>query len=299
MNWKRIRDIGERNAKALEDEPDLFLKEDVAAAQSELLLKVWAFIDEFESHEGVIKKTKRNFWKVNGVDSVFSGFASAGGLALVGKMIGRMQRILGRSFKYFGALLGKTEKVDTYKQEISEMLNRRLGINSDGSLKNGGYVHDLQMMDEVRNEIREQLYNSVIAGYDLSAVKKDMKLRIVGDKNLKGAIERFYSKFAYDSFSKIDRMTSSSFAKSFGLTMFVYAGIIIENSRPFCRKKLNGIYTIEEAKKWPYETPGPLGIEASYDPVVDMGGVNCKHMPMFITEEMAEEMVSNGYVINK
>jgi len=100
-----------------------------------------------------------------------------------------------------------------------------------------------------------------------------------------------------DFFTVIDRMASAQFGKEYNLTEFIYYGTIIKTSRPFCRKKIHGIYTIEQGMLWPFESPAPLGISVStYNPVIDMGGENCRHVAFFLTRDMSDEMKERGFV---
>lgn len=296
IKWEDIQKIAERNALFLEEVPEDFLSTDVSMTEDELVTLLWLMLDDFETEDGRIKKNRKNFFLVNRVDQLFKTFALAGGLMLMSKLIKKFQKIVSNNAGYYQGILGSTERFSKIKTFVTDLVNRRLGVNNDGSMKTGGYMSDLANMTTVRNEIRELIYKNVLAEAKITDLRKVLQGFIVGDKDTKGIVYKFYSKFAYDSFSQIDRMASAQFASEFNLTQFIYAGIIIKNSRAFCRKKINGIYTIAEGMKWPYESPAPIGIStATYNPAIDMGGINCKHVPLFITREIADDLLNRGF----
>lgn len=296
LTWENIQKIAERNAIYLEEVPEAFLNKDVKMTEEDLILLLLLLLDDFETEDGRIKKNRKNFFLVNKVDQIFKTFAVAGGMVLMGKLINKFQKVVTNNNGYYAGILGTGDKFNKSRNAIIDLVNRRLGLNEDGSLKTGGYISDLSNMTTVRNEIRELFYKNVLSETKVTDFRKNLTGLMLGDKDTKGLIFKFYSKFAYDSFSQIDRMASAQFASDFNLTTFIYYGIIIKTSRAFCRKKINGIYTIAEGMKWPYESPAPVGISvATYNPVIDMGGINCKHVALFITRAIEEDLLNRGF----
>lgn len=295
-NWNKIKRIADRNALFLENIPEDFIDGDVEMSEEELVNLLWLLIDDMEAEDGKIKKSRKNLFMINQVDNIFRSFALAGGLLLLTKMIGKFQKVVANVFSYFGEIIGQSSKFDKAKKSVLDLVNRRLGIK-DGEAVKGGYVSDLLEMTEVKNQTKELLYQNILSEPSPTALKKSIKEFISGsDEDKRGAIRKFYARFTGSSFTYIDRMATFEFATAYGLTQFIYYGTIIKTSRAFCRKKIHGIYTIEEGLKWPYENPKPLGISnATYNPVIDMGGENCRHVAFFLTDEMADEMRGKGF----
>lgn len=292
--WDDIQKIAERNALFLDRQPDDFLETDVDLAEEELILLLWLLLDDFETENGKVKKSTKNFFLVNRVDEVFQAFATAGGLLLIGKLMNRFGKVLSNNFKYFSAMLDRP--IDPVKKRMTMMVNTRLGIEPDGTMVKDGYMSSLIGNTSIRNEAREMLFRGVLSGSKTSDLRNQLKNFITGEKDKPGAIYKFYSKFAYDTFGQIDRMSSVGFALEYDLKWFIYYGTIIKSSRAFCRKHINGIYNVEEAKNWIFQQPAPVGVSATtYDPVIDMGGVNCRHSPFFLTDEMADDMFNRGF----
>lgn len=296
MEWEQIQAIAERNAIFLDEQPEDFLNTDVKLTEEELVLLLWLLIDDFETEDGLIKKNNKNFLMVTRVDELFKDFALAGGFLLIVKLIGRLQRVLSNNFSYYARLLGRSEKFTKTSASVRKFVNRRLGLAEDGSMVKDGYVNTLYGDKTIRNKAREIIFRGVLSGNKPSDLKTNIKNYISGTEKTKGAIEKFYSQFAYDTFGQIDRMASVQFADRYGLQWFIYYGTLIATSRAFCRKHINGIYNVVEARNWIYQNPRPLGIsESTYDPVIDMGGVNCRHTPFFLTEDMKDDLFNRGF----
>lgn len=294
--WEQIQKVAARNALFLDKQPDDFLDTDVRLAEKDLLLLLWLLIDDFETEDGRIKKSNKNFLLITRVDELFKGFAIDGGYVLIQNLINRFQKVVSYNTGYFTSLLGKSEQLSLTINRVNTLTNKRLGLNTDGGLVKDGYLHSLYTDNTVRNQSREILYRGVLSQNKPTDLKNEVKKFVMGAEDKGGAIYKFYSKFAYDTFGQIDRMASLQFAEEYKLKWFVYYGTLIKTSRPFCRKHINGIYNTTEAQKWVYEQPAPVGVSATtYNPVIDMGGINCCHTAIFLSNEMAEDLFSRGY----
>lgn len=298
INWKKIKSIADRNAFFLENAPEDFIK-DVKNSEGKLFKDLSSLIDDFETEDGRIKKSTKNLFMVNKVDQVFKSFSFGAGIVMITSLITKLQTTLSNSFNYYSEIVdSKASLFSRIKDTLVSLTNKRIGINDEGKAVNGGYISDLLNMTNVRNETRELIYRRMLSEPTPTDLKNDVQLFISGDseKDVRGAIEKFYARFTGSSFGQIDRMASLQFANEYQLTQFLYYGTIIKTSRPFCKRKINGIYTITEGMQWPYENPKPLGISiATYNPAVDMGGENCRHLPMFLTDAMAQEMKDKGF----
>jgi len=73
-------------------------------------------------------------------------------------------------------------------------------------------------------------------------------------------------------------------AEELGLTHFLYAGGIIETSRPFCQERAEKIFTLEEAKSWDNGQGLPV--------IPYLGGYRCRHTMVFMTKDKA---ISEGW----
>lgn len=294
--WKQIQKIAERNALFLDQQPDDFLDTDVPKTEKELILLLLLLLDDFEQDNGRLKKSRKNFFLVNSVDKIFRELATGAGFALLAKLVSRFQNVVANNNDYFKTMLGSSDQFRETTKIITDMVNTRLGMTADGVLKSDGYLYSLLNDNTVRNETRELFFKNVLSGSRVNDVRIDLTDFVIGGKDKKGIIYKFYSKFAYDTFGQIDRMASLQFSEKYNLRWFIYFGTIIRTSRAFCRKHINGLYNTEEAKNWIFENPGPVGVsDITYNPVIDMGGINCLHTAVFVTDEIKDDLIDRGY----
>lgn len=288
--WKELKAIADRNAKAIEREPENFIKSDVRPYQEEVTKEVEFLLQQMETENGHIKKNKKNLALINKIDSRLNELKNIHGVAVIRSLLKRISEVLKSNFAYYGQFLTKNEEFRETKASIEEEVNSRFGLNKNGSLIVGGFVYALLNDESVKTTLKESLYTSIYANGKVSDAIFETRAYLNGHKGRKGAIEAFYSKYTDDVFNHSDRMASRSFATKYNLKWFVYAGTIVKNSRAFCRLKIGGVYNTEEAKNWINEIPSPLGIsKESYNPTIHMGGINCRHSPFFITEQMKNE----------
>jgi len=296
IKWENIKELAERNAIYLDEVPEAFLNKDVKMSERELILLLLLLLDDFEVEDGLIKKNRNNFLLIGKVDALFNTFMITSGLALMTKLIDKLQKVVSNNAGLYSRMAVNRVLFGTTKKTIVDLVNKRLGFDGNGAVKPGGYLDDLVKMNTVKNDVRELFFKNVTSQTKVVDFRKTLQGFVVGSGDKGGAIYKFYSKFAYDSFSQIDRMASAQFAEALELKKFIYAGIIIKSSRAFCRKKIHGIYTMKEGEQWPYENPSPIGIDVpTYNPAIDMGGINCKHMPVFITEHIANDLEGRGF----
>lgn len=288
--WKELKAIAERNAKKIEQQPEQFILQDVKPYQEEVFKTVESLLQNLENDNGVIRKNKKNLSIINKIDSELELLKMTAGVLVINSLLKRISSILKDNFNYYGTMLKKNDEFRSLKETIESEVNDRFVVKADGSLKDTGFIYALLNDQTVKNTLKQTLYTSIYSNSKIQDTINETKAYLNGHKGRRGAIESFYSKYSDDVFNHADRMSSRAFGQKYGLKWFIYAGTIVKNSRAFCRGKIGGIFNTEEAKNWINETPSPLGISKdSYSPTIHMGGINCRHSPFFITEEMKNE----------
>jgi hypothetical protein len=86
--------------------------------------------------------------------------------------------------------------------------------------------------------------------------------------------------------SAFSRSVTQAKAKELGFDLFIYLGPDDSITRPFCRKRVNKIFTKAQIAGWDNETDLPADIYG--------GGYNCRHDIRPISEERAEELIKSG-----
>lgn len=285
--WKELKAIAERNAKRLEAVPDEFIEKDVRPYQEEMAIKVELLLQEMETDNGHIRKNAKNLSIINKIDNELNLLAMSAGVAVVNALLKRIGEVLRMNFSYYGSMVTQNDDFRSVRESIEKEVNSRFGIKNDGALKVGGFVYGLLNDQTVKNSLKETLYTSVYANGTVKGAIYEAKAFLNGKRGVKGAVESFYSKNTSEVFNHADRMASRAFGNKYGLKWFIYAGTIVKNSRAFCRAKIGGVYNTEQAQDWIYEHPSPLGVSVDmYSPTIHMGGINCRHSPMFITDQM-------------
>lgn len=211
--------------------------------------------------------------------------------------------------------------------DSTESINFRLGLTSAGVLIVGAYLFNLFHDKTVITEITQSVYKGMISGTPLTDMKANLKSDVIGetemlpDENVKvtpketkaktpkakselpkkeqvtknGLLGKVWSPVANDVFTQVDRTASTVIANATDLKYFIYSGTIVKASRGFCIERCNKAYSTDEAKDWIKASPGPIAVDhETYDPVIDCGGVNCRHTCMFISSELYKVLVDKG-----
>lgn len=98
--------------------------------------------------------------------------------------------------------------------------------------------------------------------------------RVYASDRLGNNLRRYASLYAVDSLNQFSSTLTITTANEQGIDRFEYYGDLILDSRDFCRKHIDKIYTRAEIEKiWKGEWAG----KAPGDPFIVRGGYNCRH----------------------
>lgn len=211
--------------------------------------------------------------------------------------------------------------------DATESINFRLGLTSAGVLITGGYLFNLYHDQSVNTYITQAVYKGMISGTPLTDMKTNLKSDVIGETEMlpdesqavtakeakaktpkakselpkkeqvtkNGLLGKVYSPVANDVFTQVDRTASKVISNATDLKYFIYSGTIVRNSRGFCIERCNKAYSVEEAQDWINASPGPIAVDPeTYDPVIDAGGIFCRHTCMFISSELYKVLVDKG-----
>jgi hypothetical protein len=174
---------------------------------------------------------------------------------------------------------------------VQKVIADRLGIGDKTQLKEGGYMDNLLKDNKVRSDIKKMSLREVMKGSGFKDFKQGLQQFIVGDEEKLGAFKQYYRNYAYDVYVQVDRDESMLMATDLVLQCFFYEGTIIDTSRPFCKERAGKLFTVEEAQAWesdPWiQNALKKGFITSYNPVADMGLWACRHVPRFVSNEVA------------
>lgn len=172
--------------------------------------------------------------------------------------------------------------------DVKWIVNRRLGIDEDGSLIKKGYLSGLLDDESIKSDLQKYIFKELFKGVGPEALKEGIKEYIEGDDNKLGAFRRHYRTFSFDVYAQLNGFSSALYAERLGLTHFIYNGGLIETSRAFCIKRNAGVYSTAEAEEWVNDpTLTAILSKDTYNWVIDRGGFNCRHTTDFIAKEIA------------
>lgn len=227
-------------------------------------------IDELEIRDSRIRMTQNNIGVINKLDTVGSSFG----------------RILKKLFKYIidgiTELLGLTSK-DLSKYDVraiktGEAVTDRLTKHAATSL------NSVLSLEIVFADIKQTAISllSRPESIDLKTMRRALQNKIVNNK----LAERYYSRWTSDIYSQYQRLGANEVRKDIGLRFAIYQGGLIESSRTFCEKRNGEVFHEDEVKSWVnLDFEGKP--ESGYNPMVDLGGYNCRHRLDWVSDELA------------
>ena len=262
----------------------LELQKEVSGVQDKLLKRfVEEWVNKLDVDEnGRIKNTLRNKRLLNNVDTVFADYVKTDGVVIAKTMVDAIGQILDFNGKYYKNLDVKAQ-VMPLKQEAKDLIESWLGLKGKGWLEGNGYLAKTISDPKILGEIKNLALRSVTGQQGYQSTLKEIQDFIGGNKEKAGLLERYSRNFVYDTYSQVDRITSSTFADRLQLDYAIYEGGLIKTSRKFCREHNGNVYTRDEIMNFdPKE-----GIPPNYNPINDLGGYGCRHYLNWISYEAA------------
>jgi len=181
-------------------------------------------------------------------------------------------------------------------------------VRQESNIYNEIGVRAIESSNKVIQRLEKHLTTKVEQITDLSTIYGEVKsksinlmskhngvslqeLREMLEKDIidKDKIQSYWSRWTYDIYQNYERVAANEIRKDLGLTWALYEGGEIDTSRCFCIKRNGRLFNETEINSWADETwPGKS--EIGYDPIVDLGGFNCRHRLRWVSDEFAERM---------
>ena len=188
----------------------------------------------------------------------------------------------------------------------SKKLGMRLGLEG-GKIVRGGFLESVLQNQSLGLELKNFMARAITSQSPMKDFTAGMSRIITGAGEKAGGYEKQFERFAYDLYNQYDAAYNLNVANEFGMNHFIYQGGLIKDSRDFCREHNDRVWTREEAELWPDWTPSKAmfitdfkqkDLDAvpsylaypGYEPLIDRGGYNCRHMLGWIDEGLAKEL---------
>jgi hypothetical protein len=265
--------------------------------QSELLnLLLQDFVSKITLKEGKIELTAANLAKVSELDKLFSNFKVEFIDDQMSKFTEELLQIAELNGEYYAAL-GFDQKVVDGISKANELIKARIGVTgSKNAIVPGGYLDTLAQTAEVKQVLKNIVISQITTTRNVQEFTKAIGNFVKGTPDVDGALVRYYRQYAYDSYNQVLEVKNQEFAKGLGLKWFIYVGSVIQTTRPFCSKRAGKVFSTDEAETWKND-PDLIqpSTSASYNPLLERGRYNCRHMIKYVSEEMARRLAPDKF----
>jgi len=259
-------------------------------------LKIYSLIlDEFyplfDLKDGVIISSYKNDTLLNSIDELFDKLGNALNRDILTPVINNILNTAKLSGEYYKEL-GFTNNVVNTILNDKVALTRKLGFTVGGNLNKNGYLYQLGKTAQVRQQLKDYVLSSLTGDVPFLQFQQGFKNLIVGNKNVSGAMAKYFDQYAVDSFAQIDSFVNKQIAHELNLSHFIYEGSIIKTTRAFCRKRAGKAYKVSDTVTWKDDSTLPdQKTKARYNPLIDRGRYRCRHGIRYITKALYDEFI--------
>lgn len=165
-------------------------------------------------------------------------------------------------------------------------LSKSLGIVS-GKIDKGGFLDEVFDLTPIKVQLKQELFKAVAGQTDISTFKKNLKDIIVSKDGSFGTLNKKVFNQLNDTYAQVDRAKQQFYAEDLGLQAFIYFGTEIKATRNFCSDRIGKTFLKAEFIKDAKSAGNFQGKPKNYNPLVDLGGYNCRHSLLYITNAEA------------
>ena len=286
MNLKELKAAIDAWVKSFEAEIEKLearLKTRVIALQKKLLDELQKISEWLQFEDGVIVNSVENMDQLAKLEPLMNKFEKDWISAELKKFAQDILSVGDMTASYY-ELTGVAIEVEN----ISTQIRSIIGIDSAGELLAGGYLDRLGKTAEVRQAIRDYVLRSIVSQVSLSEFKKGLEGLIVGNKDIEGALLRYWRQFAFDTFNTVHEIANKTVADQAGLKHFIFQGSVIDTTRRFCEERAGKVFSTDETETWK-DDPNLVDKKTkdSYKPLLERGRYNCRHFITYISEALA------------
>lgn len=260
-----------------------------------------AMLSNLSTKDGIIEGNTANLEILYAIDRVFDKFDKVYGGSLMNRLIDDFGVISRYNYDYFEMFSMESKSaVKRYKAintEVDTWLRASIGLDKKGVPTSNGYLDNLVNNKDLRDEIKTMTYDAVSGQLPIAEFTRGLQTKIQGSEDADGWLTKYYRAYAYDKYAEYDRANNLAFANKLKLKWFIYAGGLIDDSREFCEKRNNILFTTQEAQSWKDDPTLPRtkaeresGNLEGYVPELNMGRWNCRHVVRWISEGLAKTL---------
>lgn len=291
MTRSQLAEERDRNARKL----DRQFKGKIERLQAELYRELLdSLVDRLRvDNDGRLIFSTSNVRNANAVTALISRFMMSKAGNLVQWLINRFRDTFGLNRKYFRSFL---EYRTTLDDRVLRLVMLRIGVNIESkTLIPGGYLMSVLQSQPVAIAVSQDIQTALSSKTTLTAFKKQLRDKFLGDA-VQGYLERHFERFSGDVFHQYDRAVQTVYADNLDLEYAIFAGTIKDNTRDFCKARVNRIFDKETIESW--NDLNWKGKIQGGNVLTDLGGYNCRHTLSWISKELAERMENKRGFVN-
>jgi len=252
---------------------------------------LWALLSDALSRmetdpAGRLRFTVRNITTIRQVSFQVRSYNQGAGASFLRWAFTGLRRIFDLNRRYFREAV--PEVPETLDDRVRRLLLLRYGYNPDtGMIDADGYLAANVRASSQAQVVAERMNKAISARQNLRDFSRAFR-RDFSSPGSPLSLDYHYNRFVRDLFQEFDAEAQLQYAQELGLDHAIYSGTIKNNTRCFCRRRLNRIYTTDLIREWNDHTW--QGKKPGVDVRIARGGYNCRHIFSWISEETAEQL---------
>lgn len=289
---KEIEDLFNKRTKYIDKSLKTSYKE-MESIQKELTALVFKkYLNKFDIENGKIVFTNKNLRLIDEVDTIFEQFAKKYTKNIFKNVGLNMLDMVVYSEDYFKKFGNKALTFQKIEGKLNTISNR-IGISKDGQLIKGSYLDRLATAPKFKEELKDYVAKGLSENITLKEFQNGFLDLIEGSKDVDGAMLRYWKMETHDAFFSVSRAQDDLFAQKLGMEFFIYLPGKIDKTRSFCEEKIGKCFHRLDAEKW--RDKEWQGKNKGYNPLINMGGYNCRHSPAWVSNLVVKKRFPEKY----
>lgn len=267
------------------DEAETQLAGGIKQFQSKLWDRIEKTINKLSVDEGKITGNAGNYTLLGELNRIGNELRGGPKKDIIKSLINNLLEQESLVKDYFSKFLKLNRSA--VETKVHKQLLNRIGYDGDGFV-NRGVLHDLWTDDTDIRAIRAQTVKAIAGGQSWQEFQTQMKVLVNGEGDKPGISEAHFRTVTRDMYAQNDRALTKHYADEYELDKFIFQGGLMNTTRDFCRARNNRIFTRKEIEEW--SGLSWQGKPKVYDPFLDVGGINCRHVLDALSDELAKEL---------
>jgi hypothetical protein len=175
---------------------------------------------------------------------------------------------------------------DFINKSAAEILFIRYGFDQKtGEIRRGSYFDSILDINPVVNKTLNDMFKSMQSGQSLNDFRNLFAQNFLTNTT-GGYLTQYFDRWTQDIYMQVNATANLQYAIELGQDHAIYAGTAKDNTRCFCKERMNNIYTKEEMIGW--NRLNWAGKIQGGNVLIDRGGYRCRHILNWMSKETAE-----------